>query len=115
MRIDIYHHIDVEDSVTNKLDELLSIVRNIQRKEVILMKEVDDLIVEVAAVKGEEESTSAALDSILAYIKAILDKIANTVDPAVIKGLTDQLATYRAALAAKKQEVLDAIALNPNP
>jgi transcriptional regulator with GAF, ATPase, and Fis domain len=113
MRIDIYHHIDVEDSVTKKLDELLTIVKSIQRKEVILMKEVDDLIVEVEATKGVEESTALAVDSILAYIKQILDQIANTVDPVVIKELTDKLAVYRVALSAKKDELLAAIPVNP--
>jgi type I site-specific restriction-modification system R (restriction) subunit len=112
--IHVYHHFE-GDSVSKKLDTILALLKDVQRKEVILMKEVDDLIVEVAATQGEEESIEVAIDQILAYIKQILDQIANTVDPAVIKGLTDKLAAYRAALAAKKADLLAAIPANPTP
>lgn len=79
------------------------------------MKEVDDLIAEVEATKGVEESTALAVDSILAYIQKIVDQIANSVDPVVIKGLTDKLAAYRTALSAKKDELLAAIPAEPPP
>jgi hypothetical protein len=80
---------------------------------VIILKEVDDLVLMVEATQGAEESTGVAIDQILAYIQQILTQIGNSVDPVVIKGLTDKLAAYNAALIAKKDALLAAIPVNP--
>lgn len=96
-------------------DAIFAILQSIQRKEVVLMREVDALIAEVAETKGVDESTAVAIDSILVYIQVILDKIANTVDPVVIKAQTDQLAAFRTALAIKRDALLAAIPAVPAP
>jgi hypothetical protein len=113
MNFHIYHHYDELEWIAIQLDEIRNILKSMQRKEVILMKEVDDLVLMVEETKGIDESTEAAVDAILAYQAQILAQIGNTVDPVVIKGLTDKLAAYNAALAAKKDALLAAIPINP--
>lgn len=100
-------------TIDKKLDMILSILGQIQRKEDMLMKEVDDLVATVEATKGIDESTAVAVDEILAYNKQILDQIANTVDPAVIAGLNSKLLEYNTALSAKRDELLAAIPATP--
>jgi hypothetical protein len=95
--------------IIRKLENQERLLEQILGKEVIMMKEVDDLIAMVEATKGIDESTEVAVDEILAYQAKILGQIANTVDPAVVKGLTDKLASYNAALSAKKDALLAAI------
>jgi hypothetical protein len=101
------------EDISRKLDAVLFMLGFIWRKEVLLMKEVDELVVTVEATKGVEESTAVAVDQIIAYNKQILDQIANTVDPAVIAGLNAKLADYNTALAAKRDALLAAIPANP--
>jgi hypothetical protein len=107
------HLFDHLKDLDKKLDTALRMLAVIQRKEVILMKEVDELVVTVETTKGIEESTAVAIDQILAYNKQILDQIANTVDPAVIAALNAKLLEYNTALATKRDELLAAIPANP--
>ena len=119
MEIHIYHHFGFEGAhrLEKKLDALLVLTRDIRGKEEKVMKEVDDLETVVAQTEGVVASEAALLDGVLAFEKKILAEItAAQGDAARIAAANAKLASFNAAMAAKKQALLDAIPENaPEP
>jgi chromosome segregation ATPase len=95
MRIDIYHHIELENDETNqKLDAILQKLTDIQRKEETMSAELDALTVQVQATTDVENSAILLIQGIATQLVAIKD------DPAKIAALSGTLKASADSLAA---------------
>jgi hypothetical protein len=110
MRLDIYVHFE-EQQTNVKLDQILTIIKNIQAKEVIEMGAIDDLkvatddlVVKVAAIKTVGESAIAAIQGISAQNAALAQQLADAIAAA---GVTDPAILEAAAAVAAQSTVLN--------
>jgi len=95
IRIDIYHHIQLDDSETNqKLDKIIQMLGIIQRKEDTMSAELDALTVQVAANTTVEQSAITLIQGLATQIAALKN------DPAAITALSASLKNSADALAA---------------
>ena len=101
IKVQVYHHFDdvVCERAVKKLDKILAIVRDLQRKEGAMSKELDELQLAV------EENTSLD-NSIIQLVDGLADQIeALKEDPAKLQALSD-------ALKVSNQAIKDAILAN---
>jgi hypothetical protein len=98
-RVDVHLH---DDRVHDKLDEILFLVREINRREKKMAPELDRLETQVAATDGVIDSAVVLLQG----VKAKLDELAS-VDPRVA-ALADDL-------GIKTQALAEAVANTPTP
>lgn len=92
MDIHIYHHVDTTSN--QKLDLIISLLKEALKKEEIIMKELDDLTAQVAANESVEASAILLIQGIAARIEAA------GVDPAKLADLSSSLKTSADALSA---------------
>jgi hypothetical protein len=93
MRFDIYIH-NEDSGSSSKLDQILSIVKNLFGKEVIQMGAIedlkvatDDLVVKVTNIKTVTEAAAAAIQGIAAQNTALAQQLADAIaanNPALI-------------------------------
>ncbi len=89
IRIDVYHHFNDE-----KLDEILKILKDVQRKEEAMGEELDALTAQVTANESLEQSAITLIEGIAAQLTGAKE------DPAKVQALSDSLKTSAAALSA---------------
>ena len=100
-RIDIYHHVDVDDIVIKKLDKILLMLGNIQRKEEQIMANMADLIAQVAA---NTTVTGSAITLIKGMALKIQELIDTGADPVALQAAVDELKASADALGAAVTE-----------
>jgi hypothetical protein len=116
MRFDVFHHFIFEgadNSVNNKLDLILHKLRDIKTQEVVLMKEFDDLVVEVNAQQTVVDGMSTAVDGIVTALNDILAQLANNPTPAQVQQLVVKAQAYTSALSAGSAKLAEAVANVP--
>jgi signal transduction protein with GAF and PtsI domain len=101
MRIDVYHHIVVDDGVHQKLDAILTAVskavtgvETLQRSVITMSKELDDLRERVAHSIEVEQSAVALIQGLAQQIRD------NAQDPIALEELASQLDSSSGSLAA---------------
>ena len=85
MKIDVHHYLHFPIDVTQKLDQILNILGEIQRKEVAMSAQLDALTAQVKANTEVEASAVVLLKGLAAQIEAI------KTDPVALQGLSDSL------------------------
>jgi endonuclease III len=96
-RIDIYHHVDVDDIINKKLDDVLLMLGVIHRKENKLMA---DLTILIDQVKANTDAEASAILLIQGLAAKIAELLASGTNPAEIQALADQLKASADALGA---------------
>ena len=96
-RIDIYHHVDVDDIMNKKLDDVLLMLGVIHRKENKLMA---DLTILIDQVKANTDAEASAILLIQGLAAKIAELLASGTNPAEIQALADQLKASADALGA---------------
>ena len=92
-----------------RLDLVLSHLKVIERKETVMSKELDDLVLEVTEVKGAAQSGAVAIKGLADALNGIL---ADATDYATLKaGVEAQVVELHGAATV----IGDAIAANPIP
>jgi hypothetical protein len=94
MRIEIHHYHHPDKKTHKKLDAILRILQDIQRKEVIILKEMDELETQVTGIESVDQSAVTLIQGIAAQLAD-----AKT-DPVKIQALSDRLNASATALAA---------------
>jgi hypothetical protein len=108
MRIEIHHYHHADKKTRQKLDAILQqmqlsaaadaailhLLRDIRRKEVIILKEMDDLETQVTGIEAVDQSAVTLIQGIAAQLAD-----AKT-DPVKIQALSDRLNASATALAA---------------
>lgn len=94
MRIEIHHYHHADKKTRQKLDEVLGIVRDLQRKEVKEIMELKDLQTQVEKNTEVEGSAVTLIQGIASQLAAAKE------DPAAIQALADKLNSSATALAA---------------
>lgn len=89
MKIDIHHFIHMDDELEQKLDAILTIVKDIQRKEVITAMTLGEIKDKVAAEKTVIDGAQTLLSGLSATIKELAAR--ETVNPTDLQALADQL------------------------
>jgi hypothetical protein len=109
MRVDVYHHFDLNNEAIQKLDQLLGKVDDlsaqvvvIQGKEEKMSKEMDDLTAAVRANTDADDSMILLVQGLAAQIVALKN------DPVALEALATQLTT-------KTQALVDAVNANTPP
>jgi hypothetical protein len=92
IRIDIYHHIIQEKD--DRIDQILSLLKQLLNKENIVSQELDNLTQKVNDTLQVEQSAIELIEGLATQLKAIAN------DPAAINNLADELSAKRDALAA---------------
>jgi len=92
--IHVYHHVVTDENVTKKLDKILQILGDIQRKEETMSVELDALTIQVTSNTDVENSAILLIQGIAAQLSAIKD------DPAKIAALATSLKVSADNLAA---------------
>jgi hypothetical protein len=96
---DVHVHIHGQDEVTQKLDEILRILRTLVKVEVFEMAKLDELQAQVA-------SNTDVVQSAIVLISGLADELAAAAtDPAAVQALAEQL-------RANNQVLADAVAAN---
>lgn len=90
------------------LKQILKQLAALAQKEEHMAADLTALRAQVAAVKGVEDSGVALITGLAAKIQQLIDASGNTVDPAELQAIVDQMGTDAQPLAA-------AVAANPVP
>jgi hypothetical protein len=94
IQVNVNHYYHVDKKTSKKLDAILRILQDIRRKEVIILKEMDDLETQVTGIESVDQSAVTLIQGIAAQLAD-----AKT-DPAKIQALADRLNASATALAA---------------
>lgn len=109
MRIDIFHHFELDSSIDHKLDKILQGLKDIQKTEEKEMKEFDDLVAVVNSEKTVVDGLSTAVDTIVADITVLLNKIADAPTPEAVQALTAEAQEYINSISAGKDQLVAAV------
>jgi uncharacterized protein YdaL len=106
MRVDVYHHFDLNNEANQKLDQILG--------------KVDDLAAQVVVIRGKEEKMSKEMDDLTASVKANTDADDSII--LLVQGLAAQIVALKydpialealaAQLTTKTQAIVDAVNAN---
>lgn len=102
MRIDVYHHTETNSEVLRLLQAILTRLERMERREIHMSKEIEELGVELTEIEGADASIIALLDGFADYVEA------HRSDPVVLQGYIDRL-------RAQKEAIRDAVLANPLP
>jgi cell division septum initiation protein DivIVA len=94
MKIDVHHYLHFPSDVTQKLDQILDLLRAVQRKEETMSVQLDTLTTQVKANTDVEASA-------VILLKGLADQIAAAkTDPVALQTLSDSLKSSADQLAA---------------
>jgi len=111
--INIYHHTKGEDLIVEKLDRILAVVRDGQRKEEIAMATLQEQVDRIVAKVTEENTLINSLAKLTGEIKALLVKAlagelsaeAQAKFDEAFAVIDDNIADVTAAITANTDEV----------
>jgi hypothetical protein len=102
MRIDVYHHIELESGVLSRLDAISQKLDLVLKKEDIIMSmetdALDELEKQTAAIDGAEESAEAAFIRLADMITALKNAQTDPATAARITAAADGLRSMAAKL-----------------
>jgi len=104
------HDLFFENKVAKKLDEVMSVLDEIQRKENIIMGQIDDLKTAIANLVDTVTNQTTVVDSVVVAIKGLTDQIAvlnQQLADAIAAGNPVAIQEAADALVALNQEVID--------
>ncbi len=89
------------------LNQITGNVGTLLQQETKLMAEVDDMVAEIAAVKGTEDSAVALINAMAVKVNAIVQSATD------LAALKVQIAAATQTLQTNAQPLADAVAANP--
>ena len=97
IKVDVYHHFAEEDPYAKKLDNILALLKSVQKEEQHMSQELDDLKAAVAENTALDQSAIDLINGLAAQILALKD------DPVALAALSAEIKAKSAALAAAIQ------------
>jgi hypothetical protein len=101
MRIDVYHHIVVDETTHSKLDAILTAVSAVGTGVITLQRSIQTMTNVVESIRAKVAHNIEVTQSALVLIQSLSEQIrANATDPAALEDLASQLDASSDALAA---------------
>jgi len=101
-------NINPAPDLVEKLNAILAKLGIIAQKESEMAVDLTNLRTTVTAIKGVDDSAVALIIGLAAKIQELINASGNTVDPAELQAIVDQM-------NADSQPLADAVAANPVP